>query len=199
MTDPTERRNIWLAIALFGAIALLIGADLGEDASHGVGASHVAVEGTAVLLALVGLAGFAHRALAIARDRRRLAAEAGALRDEVGELSQALAKKSAEAERWRSEARQLVEGLAGAIDRQFEQWGLSPAERQVGLLLLKGLSHQEIADLRGVSERTVRQQARGLYKKSGLSGRADLSAFFLEDLLVLSPEKREESEGQSKN
>ena len=32
-------------------------------------------------------------------------------------------------------------------------------------------------------ERTVREQARSLYRKSGLTGRADLAAFFLEDLL----------------
>jgi DNA-binding NarL/FixJ family response regulator len=93
------------------------------------------------------------------------------------------AAQRAEAERWRAEARHLIEGLGEAIDRQFERWGLSPAEREVGLLLLKGLSHHEIADLRGVSERTVRQQAQALYKKAGLAGRAELSAYFLEDLL----------------
>lgn len=60
---------------------------------------------------------------------------------------------------------------------------LSPAERQIALLLLKGLSHKEIAQIRLVSETTVRQQARSLYRKAGLSGRNDLAAFFLEDLL----------------
>ena len=60
---------------------------------------------------------------------------------------------------------------------------LSPAESEIGRLLLKGLSHHEIADLRGVSERTARQQAQSLYKKAGLPGRAGLSAYFLEDLL----------------
>jgi DNA-binding NarL/FixJ family response regulator len=34
-----------------------------------------------------------------------------------------------------------------------------------------------------VSETTVRQQARAIYRKAGLSGRHDLAAFFLEDLL----------------
>jgi len=51
------------------------------------------------------------------------------------------------------------------------------------LLLLKGLSHKEIAEVRNVSETTVRHQARSLYRKAGLSGRNDLAAFFLEDLL----------------
>jgi DNA-binding NarL/FixJ family response regulator len=53
----------------------------------------------------------------------------------------------------------------------------------VALLLLKGLSHKEVAGLREVSETTVRQQARAIYRKAGLSGRHDLAAFFLEDLL----------------
>ena len=57
------------------------------------------------------------------------------------------------------------------------------AEEEVGLLLLKGLSMKEIADLRGTSERTAREQAGAVYAKAGLSGRAELSAFFLEDLL----------------
>ena len=71
-----------------------------------------------------------------------------------------------------------------AIDAQFDRWALSSAEREVALLLLKGLSHKEIAPLRGCSERTVRHQARAVYRKAGLAGRIELAAFFLEDLLV---------------
>jgi len=54
----------------------------------------------------------------------------------------------------------------------------------VTLLLLKGLSHKEVATARAVSERTVREQSRSIYNKSGLTGRAALSAFFLEDLFA---------------
>jgi DNA-binding NarL/FixJ family response regulator len=46
------------------------------------------------------------------------------------------------------------------------------------------LRHKAIADLRQTSERTVRQQALAVYRKSGLNGRNDLAAFFLEDLLL---------------
>ena len=82
-----------------------------------------------------------------------------------------------------------VVGLVGqprrpALDRQFQRWALSPAEKEVALLLLKGLSHKEIAEVRSITEATARQQARAVYKKAGLSGRADLAAFFLEDLLL---------------
>ncbi|MDZ7669889.1 MAG: LuxR C-terminal-related transcriptional regulator [Gammaproteobacteria bacterium] len=61
---------------------------------------------------------------------------------------------------------------------------MTQAEAVVGLLLLKGLSHKEIGQARNTSERTVREQARALYRKAELSGRAALSAFFLEDLLL---------------
>jgi DNA-binding CsgD family transcriptional regulator len=75
-------------------------------------------------------------------------------------------------------------GLSQAIDEQFDRWQLSPAEKEVGLLLLKGLSHREVAEARSVTEATARQQARAVYKKAGLSGRHDLAAFFLEDLML---------------
>ena len=89
-----------------------------------------------------------------------------------------------EAEQWREESQELMRGLSVAIDNQFRRWQLTKSETEVGLLLLKGLSHQEIADVRQVSERTVREQARAIYRKSGCSGRSTLSAFFLEDLLL---------------
>ena len=85
---------------------------------------------------------------------------------------------------WRDETRALLKGLGEAIDRQFLTWKLTEAEREVGLLILKGLSLKEIAATRVTSERTIRAQARSIYAKAGLSGRAALSAFFLEDLLA---------------
>ena len=38
--------------------------------------------------------------------------------------------------------------------------------------------------MRATSERTVREQARSVYRKAGVSGRSGLSAYFLEDLLL---------------
>ena len=85
---------------------------------------------------------------------------------------------------WRDETRALLKGLGETIGRQFLTWKLTEAEREVGLLILKGLSLNEIAATRVTSERTIRAQARSIYAKAGLSGRAALSAFFLEDLLA---------------
>lgn len=54
----------------------------------------------------------------------------------------------------------------------------------MALLLLKGHSHKAIARLTSRSSQTARQHASAVYKKSGLAGRAELAAFFLEDLML---------------
>ena len=95
-----------------------------------------------------------------------------------------LVANEAESDRWKARATRLLHGLGAEIDTQFERWLLTPAESQVALLLLKGLGHKEAAAVLDRSERTVRQHAVSVYRKSGLAGRAELAAFFLEDLLL---------------
>lgn len=102
----------------------------------------------------------------------------------LGAATRALADRQADAERWRASAHRLLDGLGDAMDAQFDAWGLTAAEREVALLLLKGLGHKEIAARSGRSERTVRQHAVAVYRKSGLGGRAELAAFFLDDLIL---------------
>jgi DNA-binding CsgD family transcriptional regulator len=105
-------------------------------------------------------------------------------RRSLASVEKALSVQRADRDAWREKSRKLLRGLGEEISRQFEEWGLTPAEREVALLLLKGYGHKEIASLLERSERTVRQHAVAAYRKSGLSGRAELSAFFLEDLLL---------------
>lgn len=69
------------------------------------------------------------------------------------------------------------------IQAQFKQWQLSQSEQEIALLLLKGLSFNEIAAVRETKEKTVRQQASEIYKKSGVTGRHAFSAWFFEDFL----------------
>jgi DNA-binding CsgD family transcriptional regulator len=107
-----------------------------------------------------------------------------AQRDEHLQVIRDLEVARLQGQRWRTESRALLEGLGTAIDAQFTRWNLTDAEREVALLLLKGLSTKEIAAVRAGSERTVREHARAIYSKAGLTGRAALSAFFLEDLLA---------------
>ena len=117
-------------------------------------------------------------------------------RRSLGKAEGRLAAKEVERDRWRGRATRLLHGLGAEIDSQFERWSLTPAERQVAMLLLKGLGHKEAASVLDRSERTVRQHAVSVYRKSGLSGRAELAAFFLEDLLLpMDYEGEQEHEG----
>lgn len=161
--DVGNNRTTLAAVALFGVVVALIGWDLYVDYGEGVGIAHLSIETFIFLVAASGMV-LMWRQL----DRTR----------------SDLIEARVEAEQWKRESKELIEGLGAAIERQFERWSLTPAEAAVGLLLLKGLSHKEIARIRNTSERTVREQSRALYRKSGLSGRSSLSAFFLEDLLL---------------
>ena len=73
--------------------------------------------------------------------------------------------------------------LAKVLQSQFEEWRLTQTEKEVAMLLLKGLSFKEIAAVRSTLEKTVRQQASSIYKKAGVSGRHEFSAWFIEDFL----------------
>lgn len=159
-----------LAMALFAIIALLIGIDIAVDYRSGTRPSHVLAEGLVMALAVVGLVLMWRRFNLVQHEAKQLRVD--------------LETAEREAQRFREEAHDALRGLGEAIDRQFARWALTPAEREVGLFLLKGLTHKEIATIRSTSETTIRQQALAVYRKSGLRGRTELSAFFLEDLLL---------------
>ena len=114
-------------------------------------------------------------------DTRELKAERHGLIKDLGRVRR-------ESDAWRDAARVHVEGLGNAIRKQFQIWKLSDGEADVALLMLKGLSFKEIANMRGSLETTVRQQAVSVYRKSGLSSRTELGAYFLEDLLPGKPD-----------
>lgn len=102
----------------------------------------------------------------------------------LAEATRTLASQAVEREAWRASAEAALAGFARAVDERFESWGLTPTEREIALRLLKGHSHKQIAYETGRSERTVRQHAVAVYQKSGLAGRAELAAYFLDDLLL---------------
>jgi DNA-binding CsgD family transcriptional regulator len=54
--------------------------------------------------------------------------------------------------------------------------GLTPAEREVALAVLAGLSNADIARARGSSARTVANQVASVFRKLGVRSRAELAA-----------------------
>ena len=99
-------------------------------------------------------------------------------------LRRSLEEQSVERDAWKASAQTALEGLGRAIDAQFTSWQLTPTEREIALMLLKGYGLKEIAALTTRSERTVRQHASVVYDKAGLAGRAELAAYFLKDLML---------------
>jgi len=162
-------QSIYLGVFLL--VGILLSFDIKDDLTQGSDISHVAIEaGAAALCFLVFTATLFYQYRCW--TKRTLA------------LQSALQNMSAQRDEWQKKARDSLINLSLIIDQQFERWSLTDAEKEVGLLMLKGLSHKEIANIRSSSEKTVRQQAGAIYAKSGLEGKSQLSAFFLEDLMI---------------
>ena len=70
------------------------------------------------------------------------------------------------------------------MERQFQAWGLTPSERSVALLVVKGFSNGEIAGMRNSSESTIKSHVTSIFRKSGLTSRQQLVSGVIEDLLA---------------
>ena len=103
--------------------------------------------------------------------------------DHIQSLNTELLDTKQSYQEWKAKTHASAQEIRHLIDKQFLLWHLSHSEKDVALLLIKGLSMKEIAEIRNTQEKTVRQQATTIYKKSELSGRQELAAFFLEDIL----------------
>lgn len=91
------------------------------------------------------------------------------------------------AHRGRSIAEERLRVASGAfmdlLHERFAEWRLTPAEADVALFAIKGMSTAEIAALRKTSEGTVKAQTNAIYRKAGVSGRTQLLSLFIEDLI----------------
>ena len=163
------RKTIWMMLVGSGIFAVLVLMDLVNDYQSGSTGSHLILEG--ILLAFSGGI-FVIGVSQLTRARQ----EFTVLKGDLDRVHQ-------EKEQWQKETHQLLAGLSQKIEGQFTQWDLTPAEKEVGFLLLKGLSLKEIADVRNTKLKTVQQQSQSIYQKTKLASRSELAAFFLEDLL----------------
>lgn len=159
-----------LSIGLILLFALWALADVIREHRTGEAFSHLSFEIAVALFAMIWT-------IHLWQEKFQATEKLTAMQNHIETLTQ-------EAEDWKNQNSKLIEGLSQSIHNQMLQWGLTPAEQEVALLLLKGLSFKEIAEIRSTSEKTTRQQALIIYQKSKLPGRAELSAFFLEELLT---------------
>lgn len=89
--------------------------------------------------------------------------------------------------RERNQAQERLRRASGLfmelLEERFVEWSLTPAERDVALFAIKGMSTSEIAMLRTTSEGTVKAQTNAIYRKAGVSGRPQLLSLFIDDLM----------------
>lgn len=128
--------------------------------------------GVLVLLAVV------YRQRLLSRRRE------GGLRLELQRVSEDVERRTREIEERTKGAESKLAGMSVQIEKEFDRWQLTSAERAIAHLMLKGLRLKDIARARNTSDRTVRQQAQAIYRKAGIDGRSDLAAYFLEDFLA---------------
>lgn len=156
----------------FGCFALLLALEILTEPDE-VTLSDLVVDAVNILLTIAAAVGVALLAQRVrTQHEERLA------------LMEDLQKARADGEAWRSRVQANLAGIRAEMESQFREWGMTAAEQEIALLILKGLSHKEIAALRKTAEATVRQQAQSIYQKSALQGKAAFAAYFLEDLFA---------------
>ena len=176
--DDSENPRIRLTLALVFLLVVIGGiVDLILDQPERLLTPHVLFELGLVLLSLAAASHLA-RGWYLASSR-------------VRHLQQTVEAQEAERDAWRARASKALASFREALAGQFDTWQLTPTEREVAARLLGGESHKRIARETNRSERTVRQHAMAVYRKSGLGGRAELAGFFLGDLLPPGTESME--------
>lgn len=137
---------------------------------------HLWVEALIILGSLAGISFLIHEN----HQRRR---EAENLRQQLSSTRTDLSNTRKNLSELNDKLSQASQQYSEVIHEQMSAWDFTPSEKAVTLLLLKGLSFDEIAAVRKTKEKTVRQQASTIYRKSGLNGRHELAAWFFEDFL----------------
>jgi DNA-binding CsgD family transcriptional regulator len=117
-----------------------------------------------------------------ARELTEIGAAVGLV---LGVILGAIALRRNDRARTDAEARlqRVAQDFQGMMQDRFATWGLTPAERDVALFAIKGMSTAEIAALRATSEGTVKAQTAAIYRKAAVTGRPQLLSLFIEDLM----------------
>lgn len=156
-------------IGLLVVITAMTTTDLVIDYLEGSDAWHLFIEALVIVLSMTGL-GY-------------LITEAVTRRGELERLTEKLEDTELSLSESREHVRNANRAYSEVIQKQLDDWQLTPSEKDVAVLLLKGLSFDEIANVRKTKEKTVRQQATAIYRKSNLNGRHEFAAWFFEDFL----------------
>jgi len=173
MWSSSDRRRAYSLLGFaVAAFALLLALEIGTETDD-VSIADMVVDGLTLMLTIGTSAAVALLALKVER-----------VRDDRAALIADIEAARAEGEDWRRRVKAHLGDVRHALDDQFQAWKLTAAERDIALLILKGMSLKDIGIARATTEATVRQQAQSVYRKAGVGGKAALSAWFFEDLFA---------------
>ena len=165
-----KRKEAALLIAILLLGSAFIAWDIYIDMKEGSTWGHVVGEITTMGLLLLASTIILWRFFQVRQQNAKMQVEIGRARQDL--------------ENFKKETAHLAKDLNQKVHAQMLKWNLSAAEQDICWMVLKGLANKEISHLRNTSEKTVTQQLSQIYSKSGLQGRSELLAFFLEDLFV---------------
>jgi len=127
MTEKSFR--IWTGALGLGAFVVLMIIDVATE-SEPIPLTELLADAVQLALIVASATGVALLTNSFQRDRL-----------EKETLIQDLRMARAEGAAWRERAESYLSGLSVEIEQQFEDWQLTDAEREVGLLMLKGFAH----------------------------------------------------------
>jgi len=161
-------RAVWAGMLALGAAALFFTWDVVSDVVEHSGAGVGYTPGELVHLVFEILA-----VGALVFGMHVLRAYLGLLRREAAGRAETIA---------------LLRGRFGeVIAARFGAWGLTAAEREVAMFILKGLSTADIAAARNTAPGTVKAQSAAILRKIGVSSRTELMSVFMDEFIDAAP------------
>lgn len=176
---PHGRLVVGAVAALLGVLAWGLALHLAIAARFDVALGWLVLEGLMVTGAAVGAFVAASTALAMPGPEAALE-----LDDDTIHPLPARPRWADAAASWSTSTRSTLRDLSMAVDRQFERWHLARDEREVAILLLRGMTVDEVAEALGTQRAEVLAHAQAVYDKAGFDGRRDLLTFFLDGLVL---------------
>ena len=74
------------------------------------------------------------------------------------------------------------------LKKKFKTWGFTDAEREIAILVLRGFTNAQIAELRETKVGTVKVQIHKLIQKTNSVSRTDFMAVFMDEFLDFAAE-----------
>ena len=93
---------------------------------------------------------------------------------------------AAKAKSAESQVEMYKAGAQNLLESRFKDWALTEAEQDIALFVLKGLSNNDIASLRGVALGTTKNQITAILRKAGVSSRSELLSLLIEEMFDFS-------------